>query len=172
MSMIAAAAFAGDKKLEVGGQEMAPTNNIVDNLSKSPDYTTLVAAIKAAGVEETLKGKGPFTLFAPTNKAFSEQPEGFLSNLMKPENKEQLKKMVLYHVVAGKLTTEELKAKLKADPQAQITTLSGLKLQLGDHNGKHLMIKDDDDDMGMFEASDLKSLNGVIHVIDNVMTPK
>jgi uncharacterized surface protein with fasciclin (FAS1) repeats len=172
MSMVAAAAFAGDKNPVVGGQEMLPPSNIMKNLSKSADHTTLVAAIKAAGLEETLSGKGPFTLFAPTNKAFSEQPEGFLSNLMKPENKEQLKKMVLYHVVAGKLTTEELKAKLKADPQAQITTLSGLKLQLGDHNGKHLMIKDDDDDMGMFEASDLNSSNGVIHVIDNVMTPK
>ena len=144
----------------------------MQNLAKSADHTTLVAAIKAAGVEEMLKGPGPFTIFAPTNKAFTEQPDNYIGNLMKPENKEQLKKMVLYHVVAGKLTTEELKAKLKADPHAEITTLSGLRLHVGDHNGKHLMVKDDDDDMGMFEVSDAVGSNGVIHVIDNVMTPK
>lgn len=166
------AVFAGDKNPFVGGQEMLPTNNIMQNLSKSADHTTLVAAIKAAGLEETLNGAGPFTIFAPTNKAFSEQPDNYIGNLMKPENKEKLKKMVLYHVVAGKLTTAELRAKLKADPEAELTTLSGLKLHLGDHNGKHLMVKDDDDDMGMFEVSDVVASNGVVHVIDNVMTPK
>jgi uncharacterized surface protein with fasciclin (FAS1) repeats len=165
-------AFAGDKNPVVGGQEMLPTNNIMQNLSKSADHTTLVAAIKAAGLEEMLKGPGPFTIFAPTNEAFSEQPDNYIGNLMKPENKEQLKKMVLYHVVAGKLTAEDLTAKLKADPQAEIMTLSGLKLHVADHNGKHLMVKDDDDDMGMFEVSNAIGSNGVIHVIDNVMTPK
>ena len=165
-------AFAGDKNPVVGGQEMLPTNTIMQNLSKSADHTTFVAAIKAAGLEEKLNSAGPFTLFAPTNKAFSEQPEGFLSGLMKPENKEQLKKMVLYHVVAGKLTADDLKAKIKAQPQPEITTLSGLKLHVGDHGGKHLMVSDEDDDMGMFEVSNVNSANGVIHVIDNVMTPK
>jgi uncharacterized surface protein with fasciclin (FAS1) repeats len=172
MLAMAAAVFAGDKNPVVGGQEMLPTNTIMQNLSKSADHTTLVAAIKAAGLEVTLNGAGPFTIFAPTNKAFSEQPEGFLSNLMKPENKEQLKKMVLYHVVAGKLTADDLKAKIKAQPQPEITTLSGLKLHVGDHGGKHLMVSDEDDDMGMFEESNVNSSNGVIHVIDNVMTPK
>jgi uncharacterized surface protein with fasciclin (FAS1) repeats len=172
MLLLVAAGFAGDKNPVVGGQEMLPTNNILQNLAKSADHTTLVAAIKAAGLEEMLKGPGPFTIFAPTNKAFAEQPDNYIGNLMKPENKEQLKKMVLYHIVAGKLTTEELKAKLKADPQAEITTLSGLRLHLADHNGRHLMVKDDDDDMGMFEVSNAVGSNGVIHVIDNVMTPK
>jgi len=170
--LMVVAVFAGDKNPVVGGQEMLPANNIMQNLAKSADHTTLVAAIKAAGVEDMLKGPGPFTIFAPTNKAFTEQPDNYIGNLMKPENKEQLKKMVLYHVVAGKLTTEELKAKLKADPQAELTTLSGLKLHVADHNGKHLMVKDDDDDMGMFEVSNAVGSNGVIHVIDNVMTPK
>jgi uncharacterized surface protein with fasciclin (FAS1) repeats len=170
--LMVVAVFAGDKNPVVGGQQMLPASNIMQNLAKSADHTTLVAAIKAAGVEEMLKGPGPFTIFAPTNKAFAEQPDNYIGNLMKPENKEQLKKMVLYHVVAGKLTTEELKAKLKADPHAELTTLSGLRLHVGDHNGKHLMVKDDDDDMGMFEVSDAVASNGVIHVIDNVMTPK
>jgi uncharacterized surface protein with fasciclin (FAS1) repeats len=165
-------AFAGDKNPVVGGQEMLPTNTILQNLSKSADHTTFVAAVKAAGLEQTLNGAGPFTVFAPTNKAFSEIPDNYIGNLMKPENKEQLKKMVLYHVVAGKLTTQELEAKLKADPEAELTTLSGLKLHLGDHNGKHLMVKDEDDDMGMFDVSDVAGSNGVIHVIDNIMTPK
>jgi uncharacterized surface protein with fasciclin (FAS1) repeats len=174
MPLIVVAAFAGDKNPAVGGQEMLPTNNIMQNLSKSADHTTLVAAIKAAGLEETLKGPGPFTIFAPTNKAFAEQPEGFVANLMKPENKEQLKRLLLYHVVAGRLTTAELKDKIKegTDRQGEVATLSGLKLHVADHNGMHLMVRDDDDDMGMFEVSNVNSSNGVIHVIDNVMTPK
>ncbi len=168
------AVFAGDKNPVMGGQEMLPTNNVMQNLSKSADHTTFVAAIKAAGLEGTLTAVGPFTIFAPTNKSFAEQPEGFLSNLMKPENKEQLKKMVLYHVVAGKLTSAELKDMIKkgTDRQGEVTTLSGLKLKVADHNGMHLMVRDDDDDMGMFELADVNSSNGVIHVIDNVMTPK
>ncbi len=174
ISLMTAAVFAGDKNPVVGGQEMLPTSNIMQNLSKSADHTTFVAAIKAAGLEKTLNGAGPFTIFAPTNKAFSEQPAEFMTTLMKPENKEQLKKMVLYHVVAGKLTSAELKEKIKAgkDRHGEVVTVSGLKLRVGDHSGTHLMVLDDDDDMGMFEASDVNSSNGVIHVIDNVMTPK
>ncbi len=173
MSVMTAAVFAGDKNPVVGGQEMLPTSNIMQNLSKSADHTTFVAAIKAAGLEETLKGAGPFTIFAPTNKAFSEQPADFMTTLMKPENKEQLKKMVLYHVVAGKLTSTDLTDILKkGQDRHEVMTLSGLKLHVADHNGKHLMVLDDDDDMGMFEAADVSSSNGMIHVIDNVMTPK
>ncbi len=173
ISLMTALVFAGDKNPVVGGQEMLPTNNIMQNLSKSADHTTLVAAIKAAGLEETLSGPGPFTLFAPTNKAFAEQPDGFVANLMKPENREQLKKLLMYHIVKGKLTTVELKDKIQADAekQAEIVTLSGGKLHVADHNGMHLMVKSEDDDIGMFEVSNVGESNGIIHVIDNVMSP-
>lgn len=165
--------LAGDKNPVVGGQEMLPTRNIVENLSKSADHTTFIALLKTAGMEETLKGAGPYTVFAPINQAFVELPKDYMENLLKPENREDLKKMLSYHIIAGKWTTADIKAKLKAgDGPVEFTSLEGSKLTLADHSGMHLMVRDEDDDIGMFNVSDVMQSNGVVHVIDNVMQPK
>jgi uncharacterized surface protein with fasciclin (FAS1) repeats len=153
--------------------EMSATKNIMQNVAGTPDLSTLVSVIKAAGLEDMLKGPGPYTLFAPKNDAFGDLPKGTLENLMKPENKEQLKKLVQFHIVAGTWTTDDLKKKIAEGKGVfDITTVEGSKLHIADHNGMHLMLRDDDDDMGMFNAWDLKQSNGVIHIIDNVMMPK
>lgn len=158
---------AGDKV------EMSPEKNIMQNVAGTPELSTLVSVIKAAGLEEMLKGQGPYTLFAPKNDAFTDLPKGTLENLMKPENKEQLKKVVQFHIVAGKWTTADLKKKIAEGKGVfDITTVEGSKLHIADHNGMHLMLRDDDDDLGMFNAWDLTQSNGVVHIIDNVMLPK
>ena len=147
--------------------------NLIESLSADPNASTFVAAVKAAGLESTLEQAGPFTVFAPTNEAFREQPKGMLENLMKPENKEQLRKLISYHIIAGKLSTEDLKKKI-ADAQghAELTTLQGGKLQISTHMGMHILLKSEDGDMGMSSSPDVNASNGVIHVIDNVMSPK
>jgi uncharacterized surface protein with fasciclin (FAS1) repeats len=170
----APALLAAGKNPVVGGKEMLPTNNILQNLSLSADHTTLVKAIKAAGLESTLEGAGPITVFAPTNQAFAEMPDGLFDKLMRPENKEQLKKMLLYNMLAGAWSTDELKKKIRASKNgvAEVTTMEGDKLKVADHNGMHLMIRSEDDDMGMFSIWDVASSNGLIHVVDNVMQLK
>ncbi len=172
--LAAVAALAADKNPVVGGQEMLPTNNILQNLSKSADHTTLVKAIKAAGLEETLTGAGPITIFAPTNQAFAEMPDGLFDKLMKPENKEQLRKTLLYNMLQGKWTTADLKKKIQEskDGLGELTSMEGAKLKIADHNGMHLMIRSEDDDIGMFSVWDIACSNGLIHVVDNVMQLK
>lgn len=174
LALAASALFAADKNPVVGGQEMLPTNNILQNLSRSADHTTLVKAIKAAGLEETLTAAGPITIFAPKNQAFAEMPEGMFDKLMKPENKEQLKKMLLYNMMAGKWTTAELKKKIQESKNGlgELTSMEGAKLKIADHNGMHLMIRSEDDDIGMFSVWDVTCSNGLIHVVDNVMQLK
>ena len=170
----AAGLLAADKNPVVGGQEMLPTNTVLANLSKSADHTTFLSAIKAAGLEDQLQAAGPITVFAPTNQAFADMPKGTLENLMKPENKEQLKKLLLYNMAPGKWTTADLKKKIKESKEgtAEISSLQGAKLTLKDHSGMHLMVQSEDDDIGMFNVSDVLCSNGVIHVIDNVMMLK
>src|ERR1700744_3136582 len=112
-SAVTFAQMSGEKTVEVGGAAMYPTKDIVDNAVNSKDHTTLVAAVKAAGLVDTLKGPGPFTVFAPTNKAFDKLPAGTVDTLLKPENKDMLTKVLTYHVVAGNLDTEALKAQIK-----------------------------------------------------------
>ncbi len=169
----AASLTAGGKNPVVGGQEMLPTRNVMENLANSADHTTFVAALKATGLDETLRAAGPFTVFAPINQAFAELPKGTMENLMKLENRDQLKQWLSYHIVAGKFTTTDIKAKMKEGKgKFEVTSMQGTKLTLSDHNGMHLMVRDDDDDMGMFNVSDVMQSNGVVHVIDNVMQPK
>lgn len=172
--LLATAGVAADKNPVVGGQEMLPSNTIWQNLSRSSDHTTLVSAIKAAGLEKMLEGPGPITIFAPTNQAFAEMPEGLFDKLMKPENKEELKKVLLYNMLSGSMSTDELKKQIKASKNglAEVTTMEGAKLKVADHNGMHLMIHSEDDDIGMFSIWDIRCSNGLIDVVDNIMQLK
>jgi uncharacterized surface protein with fasciclin (FAS1) repeats len=126
LALAATSALAGSKNPMVGGQEMYPTKDIIDNAVHSADHTTLVAAVKAAGLVDTLKGSGPFTVFAPTNEAFAKLPAGTVETLLKPENKEMLTRILTYHVVAGRWGAAELKKQIKeGHGQATLKTVSG-----------------------------------------------
>ena len=156
----------------VGGAAMYPTKNIVENAVNSKDHTTLVAAVKAAGLVETLSSKGPFTVFAPTNEAFDKLPAGTVATLVKPENKATLTKILTYHVVAGKLGSKEIAAAIKAGGgKAMLTTVQGEKLWAW-MEGKSLMLKDEKGGMAKVTIADVFQSNGVIHVIDTVLMPK
>lgn len=156
----------------VGGAAMYPTKNIVENAMNSKDHTTLVAAVKAAGLVETLKSAGPFTVFAPTNEAFAKLPKGTVDNLVKPENKATLTKILTYHVVAGKMGSKEIAAAIKAGKgKAELTTVEGGKLWAW-MEGKNLMLKDEKGGTSKVTIKDVFQSNGVIHVIDTVLMPK
>ena len=157
----------------VGGHEMFPTKNIVENASQSEDHTTLVAAVKAADLVKTLEGKGPFTVFAPTNEAFKALPEGTVETLLKPENKAKLAAILTYHVVAGDLTAAKLTEKIKAGKgKATLKTVNGEKLEImHGEGGKGIVLKDAKGDQAMVTIADVKQSNGVIHVIDKVLLP-
>jgi len=161
-----------EKTVEVGGAAMYPSKNIVENAVNSKDHTTLVAAVKAAGLVETLMSAGPFTVFAPTNAAFGMLPVGTVESLVKPENKAKLTGILTYHVVAGKLDADALKAKIKeGNGTAELTTVAGGKLLIMKKGGK-LILKDENGGMATISISDVFQSNGVIHVIDNVVFPK
>jgi uncharacterized surface protein with fasciclin (FAS1) repeats len=155
----------------VGGQEMYPSKNIVENAMNSPDHTTLVAAVKAAGLVETLEGPGPFTVFAPTNEAFNKLPAGTVDNLVKPENKDMLTKILTYHVVAGKLSAADLKKQIKeGHGEASLKTVSGGTLTAM-MEGKNIVLKDEKGDVAKVTIANVFQSNGVIHVIDTVLMP-
>ena len=156
----------------VGGAAMYPTKDIVDNAVNSKDHTILVTAVKAAGLVETLKSAGPFTVFAPTNAAFGKLPKGTVETLVKPENKATLTKILTYHVVAGKMGSKEIAAAIKAGKgKAELTTVEGGKLWAW-MEGKNLMLKDEKGGMAKVTIKDVFQSNGVIHVIDTVLMPK
>ncbi len=156
----------------VGGSPMLPAKNIVENAINSKDHTTLVAAVSAAGLVETLKSAGPFTVFAPTNDAFENLPEGTVATLLKPENKATLTKILTYHVVAGKMTAAELIKKIKASKgTATLKTVSGGTL-LAMMNGNNIILKDENNNTANIIIKDIIQSNGVIHSIDAVVTPK
>ena len=152
---------------------MAQTkNDIVDVAISSKAHTTLVAALKAADLVTTLKSKGPFTVFAPTNDAFAKLPEGTVDNLLKPENKSKLTGILTYHVVAGNLDAKAVLAAIKkGDGKVVLTTVAGGKLTASLVDGK-VMLTDENGGKSMVTATDLKGTNGVIHVIDSVLMPK
>jgi uncharacterized surface protein with fasciclin (FAS1) repeats len=159
-----------DKKtVEVGGAPMYASKNIIDNAVHSKDHTTLVTAVKAAGLVETLQGKGPFTVFAPTNAAFDMLPKGTVEDLVKPENKARLTSILTYHVVAGRLDTKALDAVIKAG--GELNTVAGGKLWVSKKDGKY-MLKDENGGMAVITISNVYQSNGVIHVIDHVVLPK
>jgi len=156
----------------VGGAEMLATKNIVENALNSKDLTTLVTALKAAGLVETLKGKGPFTVFAPTNEAFAKLPAGIVDNLLKPESKTALSKILTYHVVAGKISATDLSDKIKAGKgTASFATVSGGTLT-AKFSGKGISVTDENGGTANVTIADVNQSNGVIHVIDTVAMPK
>lgn len=165
------ASFAQEKTVEVGGAPMYPSKNIVENAVNSKDHTTLVAAVKAAGLVETLQSAGPFTVFAPTNGAFDKLPKGTVETLVKPENKGTLTTILTYHVVAGKMDSKAIAEAIKAGGgTATFKTVQGgtLKAMM---KGKKLVLSDEKGGMSTVTIKDVYQSNGVIHVIDTVVMP-
>ena len=161
---IAAPVSAQEKTVMVGGAAMFPSKNIIQNAVNSKDHTTLVAAVKAAGLVETLEGKGPFTVFAPTNTAFGKLPAGTVETLVKPENKATLTKILTYHVVPGKLAASDLKDGMK------LKTAEGEQLSVKHQDGK-VWIIDAKGGTSMVTISNVNQSNGVIHVVETVLMP-
>jgi len=156
----------------VGGQAMYRTKDIVDNAVNSADHTTLVAAVKAAGLVETLKGTGPFTVFAPTNAAFAQLPEGTVSTLLKPETKEQLTKVLTYHVLAGAYDANALMKAIKnGHGEAKLKTVSGDWLTFTMNGDRNIVVRDAKGGIANISTYDVRQSNGVIQVIDRVLLP-
>ena len=167
---LAVAANAEATKM-VGGAAMYPSKTIVANAMNSKDHTTLVAAVKAAGLVDTLSGPGPFTVFAPTNAAFGKLPAGTVDSLVKPENKAALTKILTYHVVAGRMTAADLKANAMAHGgKATLTTVQGEKLTVS-KAGMGWKVTDAKGGSAMITIADVMQSNGVIHVVDTVLMP-
>jgi len=175
LAIASAVAFAvpAAAKVIVGGQAMFASKTIVQNAVNSADHTTLVAAVKAAGLVDTLNQKGPFTVFAPVNNAFAALPAGTVQTLLKPENKGQLTKVLTYHVVPGKLTFVKLKKMVKAGKgKATLKTVSGGRLVAVLNGPNNIAIKDDMGGIANINVYDVLQSNGVIHSIDKVLLPK
>ena len=165
-------AYAADTVM-VGGQSMYQTKDIVDNAVNSADHTTLVAAVKAAGLVDTLKGKGPFTVFAPTNAAFNKLPAGTVDNLVKPENKATLTKVLTYHVVPGKYDFNALhEAIMKGNGKAELKTAEGGMLSFMMNGPHNIVVSDASGHHADISTYDVYQSNGVINVIDTVLMPK
>ena len=161
-----------EKTVMVGGAAMYPSKNIVENAVNSKDHTTLVAAVKAAGLVATLQSAGPFTVFAPTNKAFDALPAGTVDNLLKPESKAALTGVLTYHVIAGKYTSMDLAKLIKAgNGTATLKTVAGGNIMVM-MKGKKIAIKDESGNVAYVTIKDVNQSNGVIHVIDHVLLPK
>jgi len=167
----AAAQMSKEKTVMVGGAPMYPSKNIIENAVNSKDHKTLVAAVKAAGLVETLQGAGPFTVLAPTDEAFAKLPKGTVENLVKPENKAMLTKILTYHVLAGKYNAKQIWAAVKAgNGKAMMKTVEGENLTFWT-KGKDLYIKDLKGNNAKVTIADVNQSNGVIHVIDTVLMP-
>jgi uncharacterized surface protein with fasciclin (FAS1) repeats len=161
-----------EKTVEVGGAPMYPSKNIVENAVNSADHTTLVAAVQAAGLVETLQTAGPFTVFAPDNAAFAKLPAGTVETLLKPENKAQLQAVLTYHVVAGKMGSKEIAAAIKAgNGKATLTTVQGGTITAW-MKGKDLYITDANGGQSKVTIADVWQSNGVIQAVDSVVLPK
>ena len=170
-SSFSAVSFA-EKTVEVGGAAMYPSKDIIDNAVNSKDHTTLVAAVKAGGLVDTLKGKGPFTVFAPTNEAFAALPAGTVDGLLKPEAKDTLVKILTYHVVSGKMDSKAIAAAIKKGKgEAKFKTVSGGSLS-AKMDGDKLVLTDEKGGSSTVTIADVYQKNGVIHVVDTVLMPK
>lgn len=173
MLFVAGSVYAQEMTTMVGGEKMYPSKNIVENAVESNAHTTLVAAVKAAGLVETLSSEGPFTVFAPTNDAFENLPEGTVATLLKPENKKKLTTVLTYHVVAGKMTAKDIQAAIKKGKgKAVLTTVSGGKLTAMMNGMSNVVLMDENGNTANITTYDVDQSNGVIHVIDTVVLPK
>jgi uncharacterized surface protein with fasciclin (FAS1) repeats len=171
LGLTAAQAQMGHKDPVVGGSPMYPTKNIIENAVNSKDHTTLVAAVKAGGLVDTLEGAGPFTVFAPTNEAFAKLPAGTVDTLLKPENKDTLVKILTYHVVTGKVSSKDLIKLIKAGGgKATIKTVQGEELTAAVVDGK-VVLTDAKGGTSTVTIADVYQSNGVIHVVDTVLMP-
>jgi uncharacterized surface protein with fasciclin (FAS1) repeats len=160
-----------EKTVTVGGAPMYPSKNIVQNAVNSKDHTTLVAAVKAAGLVDTLQSPGPFTVFAPTNEAFAKLPAGTVDTLLKPENKKSLTNVLTYHVVPGRLSAKDLMEKIRAgNGKAMLKTVEGEELTFAEKDGR-LWIWDAKGGSAQITIRNVMQSNGVIHVIDTVLLP-
>ncbi|MER8463149.1 fasciclin domain-containing protein [Mesorhizobium sp. M1409] len=170
VSTLATVAYA--KNPTVGGAAMYANKNIVENAVNSKDHTTLVAAVKAAGLVETLQGAGPFTVFAPTNEAFAALPAGTVETLLKPENKDKLTKILTCHVIGAKAMGADVASMAKADGGThKVKTVGGCELSLKVDGGK-VTVTDENGNVANVTIADVEQSNGVIHVIDKVLLPK
>ena len=161
-----------EKTVTVGGAPMYPSKNIIQNAVNSKDHTTLVAAVKAAGLVDTLSGPGPFTVFAPTNEAFAKLPAGTVDTLLKPENKATLTTILTYHVVPGRMTAVNLmKAVKEGEGEAKLKTVAGDWLMVKQAGPGKLTVTDAKGDVAMVTIADVLQSNGVIHVVDTVLLP-
>jgi uncharacterized surface protein with fasciclin (FAS1) repeats len=164
--------MSGEKTVNVGGAPMYPSKNIVQNAVNSKDHTTLVAAVKAAGLVDTLSGPGPFTVFAPTNAAFGKLPAGTVDTLLKPENKGKLSTVLTYHVVPGRMTAASLmKAVKDGGGEAKLKTVAGEQLIVKQPSASKLTVTDAKGDVATVTIPDVLQSNGVIHVVDTVLLP-
>ena len=171
VSAIALPTVAKEQTVTVGGAPMYPSKNIIQNAVNSKDHTTLVAAVKAAGLVDTLQGPGPFTVFAPTNDAFAKLPAGTVDTLLKPENKGQLTQVLTYHVVPGRITAKELMAMIeKGGGKASLKTVEGEELTFETKDGA-IWVWDAKGDSAKITIKNVMQSNGVIHVIDTVLLP-
>ena len=163
--------MSGGSSVMVGGATMFPTRDIIDNAVNSKDHTTLFAAVKAAGLVDTLKTPGPFTVFAPTNAAFDALPAGTVATLLKPENKATLTKILTAHVVPGKLDAAALSQRVMAgNGRANLTTVSGDALVVT-ASGSNIMVTDEKGGTAMVSIANVYQSNGVIHVVNKVLVP-
>jgi uncharacterized surface protein with fasciclin (FAS1) repeats len=170
-ALVPAHAQMKEKTVTVGGAPMYPSKNIVQNAVNSKDHTTLVAAVKAAGLVDTLSSAGPFTVFAPTNEAFKKLPDGTVATLLKPENKKTLTDVLTYHVVPGRITAKQLMDKVKdGGGQAMLKTVEGADLTFTMKDGK-VWVKDAKGDTAQITIANVMQSNGVIHVVDTVLLP-
>ena len=172
LTSYSAPANAVETTVQVGGAPMYPSKNIIQNAVNSKDHTTLVAAVKAAGLVDTLQGPGPFTVFAPVNTAFEKLPAGTVPTLLKPENKATLVSVLTYHVVAGKLSAHDLEKMLDANGgRATLKTVQGGTLTVTEAGRGRLQITDAKGDISTITIADVNQSNGVIHVVDTVLLP-
>jgi uncharacterized surface protein with fasciclin (FAS1) repeats len=172
LALVFGATSFAQKSVMVGGAAMYPSKNIIENAVNSKDHTTLVAAVKAADLVETLQGKGPFTVFAPTNAAFNKLPKGTVETLLMPENKKMLQTILTYHVVAGKMNASDIAMAIKkGNGKAMMKTVSGGTLTAW-MKGKKLYLTDESGNMSQVTIADVNQSNGVIHVVNSVLLPK
>jgi uncharacterized surface protein with fasciclin (FAS1) repeats len=172
VSSVSAQMADKEKTVQVGGAPMYPSKNIIQNAVNSKDHTTLVAAVKAAGLVDTLQGAGPFTVFAPTNTAFGKLPAGTVDTLLKPENKQMLTTVLTYHVVPGRMTTASLmKAVKDGNGQAMLKTVAGKDLTVKQAGPGKLTITDAKGGTSTVTIGDVQQSNGIIHVVDTVLLP-